>query len=78
MKDEQFVDSELGGTWIRSGNEFELYDKDGICRGTVKAENFRIWQLRLRKAFTELINEIKKVFLSDWRKIKDFFSKWRK
>lgn len=75
-KDEQFVDTDLGGTWIRIGNEFGLYDKDGICRGTVEANNFRIRQLRLRKALAELISEIKKAFLNDVRKIKEFYKKW--
>lgn len=76
-KDEQFIDTELGGTWIRIGNEWGLY-KDGICMGTVTVEkgNSRIRKLKIRASLQTLKNEIKKAFLSDVRKIKEFFKRW--
>jgi hypothetical protein len=75
--DEQFVDTELGGTWIRIGNEWGLY-KDGICMGIVTIEegNSRIRKLKIRASLQTLKNEIKKAFLNDMQKIKDFFKRW--
>lgn len=74
-KDEQFVDTELGGTWIKIGNEYGLY-VNGVCIGIVKVDSFRIQQLKLRIALNDCKEAIKKAFWNDLRKIKEFFRRW--